>query len=204
MAINLNKGGSINLDKGLSLVGVGLGWATAEGEEFDLDASAFMLGADGQIPNERAMIFYNNLCGRGHQKSCPGCAEGMDGVRHTGDDRGDEASEDEEGDRETLIVDLSKVPSNIKEIVFVVTIDQWQARRQNFGQVRNSYIRVVNQANDQEIARYELTEDFSSETAVEFGKLCRPEGNWKFCAIGIGYKSVGLEKFVEKFARAFQ
>lgn len=201
MAINLRKGGSINLDKGLSIVGVGLGW----GSKCDLDASAFMLGTDGQIPSERTMIFYNNLCGRGHQKSCPGCKEGLDGVRHTGDDRGDDAGEEDEGgDRETLIVDLSKVPANIKEIIFVVTIDGWEDQRQNFGQVRDSYIRIVNQANDQEIARYELAEDFSLETAVEFGKLCRPDGTWKFSAIGVGFKGVGLDFFVDKYARSFK
>jgi tellurium resistance protein TerD len=194
MAINLIKGQRIEI--GLSKVGVGLGWDPNEGTgfDFDLDASAFMLGGNRKIPKDEYLIFYNNLCGRGHQgDECEknGCTEGIFGVKSSGDDTAGD-------DGETLMVDLTKVPSEIQEIVFTVTIHEHDIRKQNFGQVRNSFIRIYNAQNNQEIAKYELDEDFSVETAVEFGRLYKHNSEWKFEAMGIGYKG-GLQYFVDKY-----
>lgn len=202
MAINLNKGDRFDLGKGLTKVGVGLGWEPNEGEssfDFDLDASAFMLGANKKLPRDEYLIFYNNLCGRGHRGTdCDKnhCTEGQFGVRSSGDDTTGGSSD---GDDETLAVDLSKVPEDVVEIVFTVTIHEYAARKQNFGQVRGSFIRIYNAVSGEEIAKYELNEDFSVETAVEFGRLCRSGGQWKFEAMGIGYKG-GLQCFVDKYA----
>lgn len=184
MAINLTKGQRIEI--GLTKVGVGLGWDPNEGtgSAFDLDASAFMLGENKKIPVDEYFVFYNNTLS-------------PDGsVESSGDDTTGGSSD---GDDETLTVDLSKVDPKIKEIVFTVTIHDYETRRQNFGQVRNSFIRIYNAATNEEIAKYELDEDFSIETAVEFGRLYNRNGEWKFEAMGIGYKG-GLEYFVQKFA----
>ena len=184
MAINLTKGQRIEI--GLSKVGIGLGWDPNEGtgSAFDLDASAFMLGENKKIPADEYFVFYNNTLS-------------PDGsVESSGDDTTGGSSD---GDDETLTVDLSKVDPKIKEIVFTVTIHDYETRRQNFGQVRNSFIRIYNAATNEEIAKYELDEDFSIETAVEFGRLYNRNGEWKFEAMGIGYKG-GLEYFVQKFA----
>lgn len=166
--INLEKGQRISMDKGLSLVGVGLGWDPNDGSgyDFDLDASAFMLGENGQIPQQEFFVFYGN------QKSPDGSVES------TGDDLTGGSSDG--GDDETLNVDLSKVSSNIQEIIFTATIYKAEERRQNFGQVRNSYIRIYDAKTNTEIAKYDLDEDFSIETAVEFGRLYRHNGGWKF------------------------
>jgi tellurium resistance protein TerD len=198
MAINLTKGQRIEI--GLSRVGVGLGWDPNEGTgfDFDLDASAFMLGENRKLPKDEYLVFYNNLCGRGHQgDDCEKhhCTDGLYGVRSMGDDTTGGSSD---GDDETLSIDLSKVPSEIQEIVFTVTIHDYESRRQNFGQVRNSFIRIYNAQTGEEIAKYELDEDFSVETAVEFGRLYRRNGEWKFEALGIGYKG-GLQHFVDKY-----
>lgn len=184
MAINLTKGQRIEI--GLSKVGVGLGWDPNEGTgfDFDLDASAFMLGENKKIPKDEFFVFYNN------QKSPDGSVES------SGDDL---TGGNSDGDDETLTVDLSKVDSKIQEIIFTVTIHDYEARKQNFGQVRNSFIRIYNAQNNEEIAKYELDEDFSVETAVEFGRLYKKGGEWKFEAMGIGYKG-GLEYFVKKYA----
>lgn len=184
MAINLTKGQRIEI--GLSKVGVGLGWDPNEGTgfDFDLDASAFMLGASKKIPKDEFFVFYNN------QKSPDGAVES------SGDDLTGGSSD---GDDETLMVDLSKVDSRIQEILFTVTIHDFEARKQNFGQVRNSFIRIYNGQTNAEIAKYELDEDFSVETAVEFGRLYRKGSEWKFEAMGIGYKG-GLDFFVKKYA----
>lgn len=197
MAINLTKGQRIEI--GLSKVGVGLGWDPNEGTgfDFDLDASAFMLGGNKKLSKDEHLIFYNNLCGRGHQgNDCEknSCVDGLFGVMSTGDniDGGGD------GDDETLNVDLSKIPEEIQEIVFTVTIHDYETRRQNFGQVRNSFIRIYNAQTNEEIAKYELDEDFSIETAVEFGRLYKRGSEWKFEAMGIGYKG-GLEYFVNKY-----
>jgi tellurium resistance protein TerD len=184
MAINLQKGQKIDI--GLSNISVGLGWHPNEGtgNDFDLDASAFMLNAARKIPEEENFIFYGN-------------ADSPDGaLHHTGDDP--TGGNSAEGDDETIVVDLNKVSADILELLFVVTIHEAQSRRQNFGQVRNSYIRIVDNDSGTEIAKYELDEDFSIETAIEFGRLYRRDGKWRFEASGIGYKQ-DLAFFVEKY-----
>jgi len=187
MAINLSKGDRFDLSKGLSKVGVGLGWKPNEGEsqfDFDLDASAYMLGANKKLPQDEFFVFYNN------QQSLDGA------VASSGDDQTGGSSE---GDDETLSVDLNKVDKRVQEIVFTVTIHEYDKRKQNFGQVRDSYIRIYNALTSEEIAKYELNEDFSVETAIEFGRLYRNGEQWKFEAMGIGYKG-GLQYFVNKYA----
>ncbi|QHS62065.1 TerD family protein [Chitinophaga agri] len=184
MAINLQKGQKIDI--GLSNISVGLGWNPNEGtgNDFDLDASAFMIDSNRLIPSEGYFVFYGNT------------TSPDEALRHTGDDPTGGNSAD--GDDETIKVDLSKVHSDIKEILFVVTIHDAIDRRQNFGQVRNSYIRIVNDANGEEIAKYELGEDFSVETGVEFGRLYNRDGKWRFEASGIGYKE-DLAYFLGKY-----
>ena len=182
--INLQKGQRIEI--GLSKVGVGLGWDPnkSTGYDFDLDASAFMLGENGKLPQDEFFVFYNNPLS-------PDQA-----VESSGDDM--TGGNSDGGDDETLSVDLTKIDARIKEIVFTVTIHKAEERRQNFGQVRNSYIRIYNAVSDEEIARYDLDEDFSVETAVEFGRLYKRNGEWKFEAVGQGYKG-GLQFFVDKY-----
>ncbi|MBW8686514.1 TerD family protein [Chitinophaga rhizophila] len=184
MAINLQKGQKIDI--GLSNISVGLGWNPNEGtgNAFDLDASAFMIDGNRLIPAEGYFVFYGNTTS-------------PDGsLQHTGDDP--TGGNSAEGDDETIKVDLSKVNADIKEILFVVTIHDATDRKQNFGQVRNSYIRIVNDANGEEIAKYELGEDFSIETGVEFGRLYSRDGKWRFEASGIGYKE-DLAYFLGKY-----
>ena len=182
--INLQKGQRIEI--GLSKVGVGLGWDPNQstGYDFDLDASAFMLGEDGKLPQDEFFVFYNNPLS-------PDQA-----VESSGDDM--TGGNSDGGDDETLSVDLTKIDARIKEIIFTVTIHKAEERRQNFGQVRNSYIRIYNAVSNEEIARYDLDEDFSVETAVEFGRLDKRNGEWKFEAVGQGYKG-GLQFFVDKY-----
>lgn len=182
--INLQKGQRIEI--GLSKVGVGLGWDPNQstGYDFDLDASAFMLNETKKIPTDDYFVFYNNPLSP--DKS----------VESSGDDLTGGNSAD--GDDEILTVDLQKVDACIQEIIFTVTIHEADLRKQNFGQVHNSYIRIYNANTDEEIARYDLDEDFSVETAVEFGRLYRRGGEWKFEALGIGYKG-GLQYFVDKY-----
>lgn len=184
MAINLQKGQKIDI--GLTKMTVGLGWIPNEGTgaDFDLDASAFMINGARLIPQEEYFIFYGNT-------DSPDNA-----LHHTGDDPTGGNSAD--GDDESIEVDLSKVNSDVDEILFVVTIHDATGRKQNFGQVRDSYIRIVDDSNGQEIAKYELGEDFSIETAVEFGRLYRRDGKWKFEASGIGYKE-DLSFFLSKY-----
>ena len=169
------------------MVGVGLGWDPNEGSgyDFDLDASAFMLGSKGKIPADEYFVFYNN----------PKSPDGS--VESTGDDT--TGGNSDGGDDETLNVDLTKVDPQIQEIIFTATIYKAAERRQNFGQVRNSYIRIYDAKTNTEIARYDLDEDFSIETAVEFGRLYRYNGEWKFEAIGNGSKG-GMESLVNKYA----
>lgn len=183
MAINLTKGQRI--DVGLSKVGVGLGWDPNEGTgfDFDLDASAFMLSGNKKLPKDEFFVFYNN------PKSPDGAVES------SGDDL---TGGNSDGDDETLTIDLSKVDPQIQEIVFTVTIHDFEGRKQNFGQVRNSFIRIYNAQTNEEIAKYELEEDFSIETAVEFGRLYKRGNEWRFEAMGIGYKG-GLQYFVDKY-----
>jgi tellurium resistance protein TerD len=186
MAINLSKGERLSLSKGLSKIKVGLGWDPNDGtgEEFDLDASAFMLGANGKLPQENYFVFYNN-------KFSPDKAvEGAD------DDRTGGASDG--GDDEEIKIELGKVSSEIVEIIFVVTIHDAGVRKQNFGQVRNSYIRIVDEGSNEEIMKYELDEDYSIESSVEFGRLYRRNDEWKFEAVGKGYQE-DLGFFVNKY-----
>ena len=184
MAISLVKGQKIDI--GLSKISVGLGWNPNEGtgHDFDLDASAFMINANRIIPADDYFVFYGNT-------------DSPDGaLHHTGDDPTGGNSAD--GDDETIEVDLSKVNDDIQEILFVVTIHDATARKQNYGQVRNSYIRIVDDSSNQEIAKYELGEDFSIETGVEFGRLYKRDNKWKFEASGIGYKE-DLAFFLSKY-----
>ena len=182
MGINLQKGQRVEV--GLSKAGIGLGWDPndSSGAAFDLDASVFMLGSDGKIPDEKFFVFYNNL------RSPDGA------VQSTGDDQ---SGGNSDGDDETLSVDFAKIDARVSELIIVVTIHEADQRRQNFGQVRNSFVRIYNAANDDEICKYELEEDFSVETAVEFGRLYKKSGNWRFEAVGRGYRG-GLEHFVSK------
>lgn len=184
--INLQKGQKVEL--GLTKVCVGLGWdpSSQPGVEFDLDASAFMLGSDNKLPRDEFFVFYNN------QTSPDGA------VASSGDDR--TGGNSEEGDDETITVDLDKLDPAINEIVFTATIHDADARKQNFGQVRNAYIRIYNAVNGEEIARYDLEEDFSVETAVEFGRMYKKGGVWKFDAMGLGYKG-GLQFLVDKYVK---
>jgi len=184
MAINLTKGQKIDI--GLTKMSVGLGWKPNEGTgaAFDLDASAFMIDGNRAIPAEEYFVFYGN-------QDSPDKA-----LHHTGDDP--TGGNSAEGDDETIQVDLSKVNSNVQEILFVVTIHEATQRKQNYGQVRDSYIRIVDDSNGQEIAKYELGEDFSIETAIEFGRLYKKDGKWKFEASGIGYKE-DLAFFLSKY-----
>lgn len=184
MAINLQKGQKIEL--GLTKMTIGLGWDPNDGTgyDFDLDASAIMIDSDRKLVSEECFVFYNNLYS-------------PDGaLSHTGDDPNGKSSDGD--DDEAIIVDLEKVDPRVQEILFVVTIEDFERRKQNFGQVRNSYIRVVDNSNHQEIAKYELDEDFSIETGVEFGRLYKRNGSWKFEASGIGYRA-DLGFFLEKY-----
>ena len=184
MAIELEKGQRIGIK--LEKVGVGLGWDPNEGsgDDFDLDASAFMLGENHKLPRDEFFVFYNNL------KSPDGAVESM------GDDRTGGSSD---GDDETLNVDLSKVDPRATEIIFTATIYKAAERRQNFGQVHNSYIRLYNAITNEEIARYDLDEDFSIETAIEFGRIYRRGSEWRFEALGLGNKG-GMQALVDKYA----
>jgi len=184
MAINLVKGQKINI--GLSKISIGLGWQPNEGtgSQFDLDASAIMIDNKRLIPAEDFFVFYGNL-------------DSADkALHHTGDDP--TGGNSEEGDDETIQVDINKIDSRINEILFVVTIHDAIVRKQNFGQVRDSYIRIVNDLDGTEIAKYELGEDFSIETGVEFGRLYKKDNVWKFEASGIGYKE-DLAFFLNKY-----
>jgi tellurium resistance protein TerD len=184
MAINLQKGQKIEI--GLTKMTIGLGWDPNEGTgfDFDLDASAIMIDSDRKLITEECFVFYNNL-------------QSPDGALiHTGDDPSGKNSDGD--DDEAIIVDLEKVDPRAEEILFVVTIEDFERRKQNFGQVRNSYIRIVDNNTGQEIAKYELDEDFSIETGVEFGRLYKRNGTWKFEASGIGYRA-DLAFFLEKY-----
>ncbi len=176
MSVSLSKGGNVSLSKSdpsMKNVLVGLGWdvRTTDGQDFDLDASAFLLSETGKVRSDSDFIFYNNL------KSADGS------VTHTGDNRTGEG----DGDDESLIIKLDMIPANVAKIVFVVTIHDAQMRRQSFSQVSGAFIRLVNNDSQLEVARYDLTEDASSETAMLFGELYRHNGEWKFRAVGQGY-----------------
>ena len=187
MAISLNKGGNLSLSKTdptLVRILIGLGWdeRATDGASFDLDASAFLLTASGKVRGDHDFIFYNQL------KSQDGSVE------HTGDNRSGQG----DGDDESLVVDLSKVSPEIEKIGITVTIHDAQSRGQNFGQIANAFIRVVNQDSGIEIVRFDLAEDYSTETAMVFGEVYRHNGEWKFRAVGQGYAG-GLAAMCQQY-----
>ncbi len=187
MALSLQKGGNLSLSKtdpSLTNILIGLGWdeRSTDGAGFDLDASAFLLTASGKVRGDADFIFYNQL------KSTDGSVE------HTGDNRTGQG----DGDDESMKVDLSKVPAEITKVAFTVTIHDADARRQNFGQVANAFIRVVNDITGTEIVRYDLAEDYSTETAMVFGELYRHNEEWKFRAVGQGYAG-GLKAMCDQY-----
>lgn len=184
MAINLQKGQreSLNAPK----FTIGLGWdtnTTSTGTGFDLDASVFILGENKKILSDQHFIFYNNLLS-------PGGA-----IEHTGDN----TDGDGDGDDEQIKVDLSKIDAAAFEICVVVTIHDAEEKKQNFGQVRNSFVRIFDTSSNAEILKYELEEDFSIETAVEFGRIYKRNNEWKFEAVGMGMKG-GLQDFLTKYS----
>ncbi|HJF31033.1 MAG TPA: TerD family protein [Sporosarcina psychrophila] len=188
MAISLSKGQKVDLTKsnpGLTNITIGLGWDTNKydgGKDFDLDSSIFLLNATGKCDNEKDFIFFNNLEG------------GNGSVVHTGDNLTGEG----DGDDEQVKVSLANVPATVEKIAFTITIHDAEERNQNFGQVSNSYVRIVNDANSEELIRYDLGEDFSIETAVVVGELYRHGSEWKFSAIGSGYQG-GLVSLVKDY-----
>ncbi|CAI3161512.1 General stress protein 16U [Acinetobacter calcoaceticus] len=187
MAISLNKGGNLSLSKtdpSLNQVLIGLGWdaRATDGVDFDLDASAFLLAANDKVRGETDFIFYN-------QTRSP---EGS--VEHTGDNRTGAG----DGDDEAVKIDLAKVPAEVQKIAITVTIHDAESRGQNFGQVQNAFIRVVNDQTNVEIVRFDLNEDYSTETAMIFGELYRHNGEWKFRAVGQGYNG-GLSAMCRQY-----
>lgn len=187
MAVSLSKGGNVSLSKeapGLKAILIGLGWdaRSTDGGDFDLDASAFLVKEDGKVRSDSDFIFYNNL------KSADGSVE------HTGDNLTGEG----EGDDETIKIALDKVPAEVQKISITVTIHDADIRHQNFGMVSNAFIRVVNQDGNKEIARFDLSEDMSIETAMIFGDIYRHGGEWKFKAVGQGFAG-GLQPLAKNF-----
>jgi tellurium resistance protein TerD len=187
MAISLSKGGNVSLSKttaNLKKILLGLGWdaRSTDGADFDLDASVFMLNEQGKIRGDDDFIFYNNLVSK------------CQSVQHMGDNRTGAG----DGDDEAIIVELAKVPMAVQRLAITVTIHDALARKQNFGQVMAAFIRVVNADDDAELARFDLSEDYSTETAMIFGEVYRHNGEWKFKAIGQGY-SGGLETMCKNF-----
>jgi tellurium resistance protein TerD len=186
-SLTLSKGSNLSLSKAdptLRKAMIGLGWdpRTTAGEQFDLDASALLVTASGKVRSNDDFIFYNQLAS----------ADGS--VVHQGDNRTGEG----EGDDEQILIDLSTVASDIEKIVIVVSIDQADARRQNFGQVRDAFCRVVNEETDNEVVRYDLTEDAAAETCMVFAEIYRHLGDWKFRAVGQGY-ATGLHGIASDF-----
>ena len=187
MSVSLTKGGNVSLEKvapGMTKMVVGLGWDTraTDGVDFDLDASVFMLGEDGKVVDEKSFIFYNNL------KSTCGS------VLHTGDNLTGEG----DGDDESIKIDLSLVPAKVTKIAVSVTIHDAGSRSQNFGQVSNAFVRILDEATGTEAVRYDLSEDYSVETAMNFGEIYLHNGEWKFKAIGQGF-SGGLKPMAQEF-----
>lgn len=184
MAVNLSKGQRVNLDKAVTMARIGLGWDVNQydgGEDFDLDACVFLLGKNGKVLNDNDFVFYNNLSARNGA------------VVHTGDNR----TGDGEGDDEAIIIDFTKIPQEIEKIAVTVTIFEADQKRQNFGQVSNSYVRVVkiDSPDDQggeEVIHFDLVEEFSIETALVVCEIYRYNGDWKFNAVAAGYQG-GLE-----------
>lgn len=187
MAISLTKGGNVNLSKeapGLTNITVGLGWdpRATDGQEFDLDAIGFLVNEGGKVRNDKDFIFFNNL------------TSDNGAVEHTGDNRTGEG----DGDDEKIKINLASIPADVSKVAVCAIIYEGQARNQNFGQVGEAYIRIVNDNGDSEIARYDLSEDGSTETAMIFGELYRHSGDWKFRAVGQGF-SGGLGPLASSF-----
>jgi tellurium resistance protein TerD len=182
MAVNLSKGQRVSLDNSMKMALVGLGWDPNKydgGFDFDLDASAFLLGANGKVLSDECFVFYNN----------PSAFNGA--VKSTGDDR--TGGNSEEGDDEQLVIDFTKIPANIEKIAVVVTIDDAVNRRQNFGQVSNAYVRVAIMQNEfdtngETVIQFDLEEEFSIETALVVCEIYRHNGEWKFNAVAAGYQ----------------
>lgn len=190
MSISLKKGERISLEKvapGLEAVLVGLGWdvnATDSGGDFDLDASVFMLGSNEKIVSEKHFIFYNN----------PKSPDNDASVEYMGDNRTGAG----EGEDEVILVNLTKVPNDVQKLVFTVTIYEADQRRQNFGQVSNAFVRLVDVKTKNEILRYDLAEDYSIETALIMAELYRKDGAWRMSAVGAGYQG-GLEALLNRY-----
>ncbi|PHM09482.1 TerD family protein [Nostoc sp. 'Peltigera malacea cyanobiont' DB3992] len=190
MTITLTKGQRISLEKvapGLSEVFVGLGWdvkATDTGQDFDLDASVFLLNADGKLISDAHVIFYNNQTSPDPEKS----------IQHTGDNLTGAG----EGDDEVIKINLKKVPSEIQTILIAVTIHEAEVRRQNFGQVQNAFVRVVNSQTNEEVVRYDLVEDYSTETSMIMAELYFKDNEWRLNAVGSGYQG-GLQALLERY-----
>lgn len=187
MAISLQKGGNVNLSKeapGMKKMLVGLGWnvRATDGDAFDLDGSVFLLGAGGKVRSDADFVFYNQ------NKSSDGS------VAHSGDNRTGAG----EGDDESITVDLDKVPADVEKLAVCVTIHDGETKRQNFGMVSNAYVRCVDAVTNAEVARYDLSEDASVETAMIFGEIYRHNGEWKFKAMGQGFKG-GLGPMAKNF-----
>jgi len=187
MPVSLSKGGNVSLSKeapGLKTITIGLGWdvRSTDGAAFDLDASCFLLADTGKVRSDKDFIFYNNL------KSVDGSVE------HTGDNLTGVG----EGDDESIIVSLEKVPADVQKLSFTVTIHDAEARHQNFGMVSAAFIRIVNKDNNVEITRYDLSEDASTNTAMIFGEVYRNGPDWKFRAVGQGYDG-GLGPLARNF-----
>ncbi len=190
MAVSLSKGERVSLDKGMTRALVGLGWDTNKydgGYDFDLDAAAFLLGDNGKVNCDEDFIFYNNLVSRN------------EAVVHTGDNLTGEG----EGDDEVILIDFSKIPSNVSKIAITVTIHDAVNRKQNFGQVSNAYVRLAKRSSENDMAgedvlRFDLVEDFSIETAIVVCELYRKGNEWKFNAVAAGYQG-GLEALCRSF-----
>ena len=187
MSVSLSKGGNVSLAKAdptMTKVLMGLGWdpRATDGQDFDLDASAFLLTSTGKVRGDNDFIFYNNL------------SDAAQSVVHAGDNRTGAG----DGDDESLKIDLPKIPADVDKIAFTVTIHDAEARRQSFGQVGGAFIRLVNDATGIEVARYDLSEDASTETAMIFGELYRHNNEWKFRAVGQGYAG-GLKAMCDQY-----
>jgi tellurium resistance protein TerD len=191
MAVSLTKGQRVSLEKispGLSEVFIGLGWdvkATDTGSDFDLDSSLFLLGANEKLISDNHFIFYNNLTSPDPDKS----------VQHMGDNLTGAG----EGDDEVIKINLKKVPNDVQKILVTVTIHEAQQRHQNFGQVQNAFVRLVNAQTQQEAVRYDLVEDYSIETALIMAELYRKDGEWRLNAVGSGYQG-GLQALLDRYS----
>ena len=191
MAVSLTKGQRVSLEKvapGLTEIFIGLGWdikATDTGYDFDLDSSVFLLGSNEKLISDNHFVFYNNLTSPDADKSVHHMGDNLTGVG--------------EGDDEVIKVNLKKVPNDVQKIVVAVTIHEAQQRSQNFGQIRNAFVRVVNAQSKQEVIRYDLVEDYSIETALIMAELYRKDGEWRLNAVGAGYQG-GLQAILNRYS----